>query len=163
MNGVYLAQGVQLVGDVTLGEDCSVWYNAVLRGDEAPITVGPRSNIQDNCVLHVDVDAPIHIGADVTVGHSAILHGCTIGDCSLVGMGSILLNGARIGRNVLIAAGSLIPQNAVIPDGVLVMGSPARVKRPLTPEELTSLKQSAEHYCHLAKAAKTTPERGGLN
>lgn len=153
MKHVFLAEGARVVGDVTFGEDCSVWYNAVLRGDEAPITIGPRTNIQDNCVLHVDTDRPLQIGSGVTVGHGAILHGCTIGDGSLVGMGAIILNGATLGRNVLVAAGSLIPQYMEVPDGVLVLGSPAKVKRPLTPEELTGLSRSAEHYVNLSKTA----------
>lgn len=153
MKHVFLAEGARVVGDVTFGEDCSVWYNAVIRGDEAPITIGPRTNIQDNCVLHVDGDRPLQIGSGVTVGHGAILHGCTIGDGSLVGMGAIILNGATLGRNVLVAAGSLIPQYMEVPDGVLVLGSPAKVKRPLAPEELTGLSRSAEHYVNLSKTA----------
>lgn len=152
---VYLAQGARLIGDVTIGADSSVWYNAVIRADEDRVVIGPGSNVQDGCILHEDVGSPLLVGEGVTIGHGAIVHGCTIGDNTLVGMGAILLNGARIGQNVLIAAGSLITQNAVIPDGVLVMGSPAKVKRPLTPEELASLKQSAEQYRHLAKSAKS--------
>lgn len=150
---VYVAAGAQIVGDVTIGADASVWYHAVIRGDEDRVVIGPRSNVQDGCILHEDHGTPLLIGKGVTVGHGAIVHGCTIGDNTLVGMGAILLNGCRIGRNVLIAAGSLVTQNTVIPDGVMVMGSPAKVKRPLTEEELASLEESAQDYVNLSRSA----------
>lgn len=154
---VYVASGAQIIGDVTIGPGASVWHNAVIRGDEDRVSIGPETNIQDGCILHEDVGFPLVIGGGATIGHGAIVHGCTIGDGTLVGMGAVILNGARIGSRVLIAAGSLVTQNAVIPDGVMVMGSPAKVKRPLTAEELQSLARSAEDYRHLAQRAK---ERG---
>ncbi len=145
------AESAVLVGAVTVAERASIWYGAVLRGDCSTIRVGAGSNIQDNAVLHCDEGFPMEVGADVTVGHAAVLHGCTVGDGTTVGMGAILLNGCIIGKNCLIAAGALVTQNAVIPDGSLVMGAPAKVKRPLRPEELESLSQSAEEYRELAE------------
>ena len=142
----FVAPGAVVRGEVHLAENSSVFYNAVLRGDRAPISIGEGTNIQDNCVIHVEYDLPVTLGKNVTVGHGAILHGCTIGDETLIGMGAIVLNGARIGRNCLIGAGALVTQNAVIPDGSMVIGSPARVKRPLTPEEMDGIRQSAADY-----------------
>lgn len=142
----FVAPGAVVRGDVHLAENSSVFYNAVLRGDRAPIFIGAGTNIQDGCVVHVEYDLPAVVGRDVTAGHGAILHGCTIGDETLIGMGAIVLNGARIGRNCLIGAGALVTQNAVIPDGSMVIGSPARVKRPLTPEEMDGIRQSAADY-----------------
>ncbi len=149
----YVASGAQIVGDVTIGPLVSVWHNAVIRGDEDRVVIGPRSNVQDGCILHEDVGSPLLVGENVTIGHGAIVHGSVIGDNTLIGMGAIILNGAQIGRNVLIAAGSLVTQNAVIPEGVMVMGSPAKVKRPLTEEELDSLKESAQDYVNLSRKA----------
>lgn len=146
-----IAKESVIVGDVTIGEKSSVFYFAALRGDEAPITIGSRTNIQENCTIHVDLENPVSIGDDVTVGHNCVIHGCEIDSCSLIGMGSVILNGAKIGKNCLIGAGSLVTQNAVIPDGMLALGSPAKVKRPLTPEELASLTESAEEYVNLAE------------
>ena len=143
---VFVAPGAVVRGDVQLAAGSSVFYNAVLRGDRAAISIGEGTNIQDNCVVHVEYDLPAVVGRDVTVGHGAILHGCTIGDETLIGMGAIVLNGARIGKNCLIGAGALVTQNAVIPDGSMVIGSPARVKRPLTPEEMDGIRQSAADY-----------------
>ena len=142
----FVAPGAVVRGDVHLAENSSVFYNAVLRGDRAPIFIGAGTNIQDSCIVHVEYDLPAVVGRDVTVGHGTILHGCTIGDETLIGMGAIVLNGARIGKNCLIGAGALVTQNAVIPDGSMVIGSPARVKRPLTPEEMDGIRQSAADY-----------------
>lgn len=142
----FIADGVQLIGDVTLGEDCSVWYNAVLRGDLAPIRIGNRSNIQDGCIGHVNTDQPLLVGDDVSVGHGAIIHGCTIGDGSLIGMGAIILNGASIGEYSLIAAGALVTENKVIPPYSLVMGTPGRVVRQLTDTDLERLKRTTASY-----------------
>ena len=141
-----IARGAVLVGDISLGEKCSVWYNAVARADNAPIQIGARSNIQDCCVLHVDEGHPIRIGDGVTVGHGAILHGCTIDDNSLVGMGAVVLNGAHIGKNCIIGASALVTQGMQIPDGSLVMGVPARVCRPLSEAEIESNRRAAEEY-----------------
>ena len=124
----HIASQSVILGDVTIGADSSVFYYAVVRGDEASITIGRRSNIQDNSTVHVDYGFPTVIGDDVTVGHNCVIHGCTIGDASLIGMGSTILNGAKIGKHCLIGAGSLVTQNTVIPDGMLAMGSPAKVK-----------------------------------
>ena len=142
----YIAPNATVVGDVHIGAGSSVFFGSVLRGDREPITIGEDTNIQDNCVLHQEYGCPTTVGSRVTVGHGAILHGCTIGDETLIGMGAIVLNGARIGRNCLIGAGALVTQNAVIPDGSMVIGSPARVKRPLTPEEMDGIRQSAADY-----------------
>ena len=146
------ADSAALVGDVRLDSRSSVWYGAVLRGDEGSIRVGEGSNIQDQAVLHSDPGFPALVGRDVTVGHGAILHGCTVEDGCLIGMGAILLNGCLIGAGSLVAAGALVTQGAVIPPGSLVMGSPARVVRPLTPEEAASLPASARTYRALAAA-----------
>ncbi len=151
---VFVAPGAFVLGDVTLSEGSSVFFGAVIRSEYTSITVGRNSNIQDNCVLHTDPRQPLVIGQDVTVGHGAILHSCTIGDNSLIGMGAIVLNGACIGSNCIVAAGALIPQNAVIPDGSLVMGSPGKVRRPLTAEEIEANRRSAQGYVEKAAAYK---------
>ncbi len=147
---VFLAEGSRIIGRVSFGKECSVWYNAVIRGDDEPIMIGTRTNIQDNCVLHVDKGFPMEIGSDVTVGHGSILHGCIIGDNSLIGMGSIVLNGARVGKNCMIGAGTLITQGKEIPDGMLAYGNPVKVVRPLTDEEIEGNRRSAEHYANQA-------------
>lgn len=145
-----IAANATLVGDVSVGAAASVWYGAVLRGDECPIRLGAGSNVQDQAVIHGDPDFPTLIGRDVTVGHGAILHGCTVEDGCLIGMGAILLNGCVIGAGSLVAAGALVTQNAVIPPGSLVMGSPAKAVRPLRPEEQESLPHSAQLYRKLS-------------
>lgn len=154
----FVAPGAVVRGEVHLAENSSVFYNAVLRGDRAPISIGEGTNIQDNCVIHVEYDLPVTVGKNVTVGHGAILHGCTVGDETLIGMGAIVLNGAQIGKSCLIGAGALVTQNAVIPDGCMAVGSPARVKRPLTPEEMDGLRQSAADYRQEAQACKALEE-----
>ncbi|HIG0360502.1 TPA: gamma carbonic anhydrase family protein [Clostridium sporogenes] len=149
---VFLTKSADLIGDVVLEENCTVLFGAVLRGDINSIHIGSGSNVQDNCVLHVDEgDLNIHIGNNVTVGHGSILHGCKINDNSLIGMGSIILNGAEIGSNTIIGAGSLVTSNKKIPSGVLCMGSPAKIIRELNEEEITSIKESAEDYINLNK------------
>lgn len=144
--GVYLARTAVVVGDVTLGDHSSVWYHAVLRGDINFIRIGHHSNIQDNAVVHLADDYPAIIGNYVTVGHSAIIHACTVGDETLIGMGATVLDGAEIGEQCLIGAHSLVTPGTRIPAGSLVLGSPARVKRPLTPEERAGLKHWADKY-----------------
>lgn len=151
--GAFVFPGAQIAGDVTLAPDVSVWYNAVLRGDEAPIAVGRGSNIQDGCVLHVDEGRPVTVGEGVTVGHGCILHGCTVGDHALVGMGSILLNGAVLGDHCLLGAGSLVTEGTVIPAGMLAFGRPAKPVRELTREEMEKLERSAEKYVERAKGS----------
>lgn len=141
--------GAVVVGDVTLGEECSVWYNAVLRGDEAPIAVGWGSNVQDNAVLHTTTGHPLTLGRDVTVGHGAILHSCTVGDNTLIGMGAIVLDDAVIGKDCIVAAGALVTGRTVIPDGSMVMGAPAKVRRALTEEEIAATAENARVYREL--------------
>lgn len=147
----WVADSAQVIGAVTLGAQASVWFGAVLRGDSAPITIGEGSNIQDACVLHIDADQPLTVGNYVTVGHQVVLHGCTVGDESLIGMGSIILNKARIGKHCLVGARSLVTEGKSFPDGSLILGSPAKVVRALTPEEIHNLKKSAVHYINNAK------------
>lgn len=143
---VFIAEGAILRGNVTLGDSASIWFNAVVRADADSITIGKNSNIQDNCVLHVDAGAPVCIGDNVTIGHGAIIHGCTISDNSLIGMGTVILNHAVIGKNCIIGAGALVTQNTVIPDNSLVIGSPAKVKRAVTDEEIADITRNAMHY-----------------
>ena len=145
-SGVYIARGAVVVGAVTLGDHSSVWYNAVLRGDINEIVVGHHTNIQDNAVLHLEDNLPCRVGNYVTIGHLAIVHACTVGDETLIGMGSVILDGVRIGRQCLIGAKALVTQRTEIPDGSLVLGSPAKVLRALTEEERQRLKSSAEKY-----------------
>lgn len=144
--GVYVAKGAVVVGDVTLGDNASVWYNAVLRGDINRIVVGHHSNVQDNAVLHLADEYPCLVGSYVTIGHGAIVHACTIEDEVLVGMGAVILDGAVIGAQSIVGAGALVTQRAVIPPGSMVLGSPAKVTRPLTAEERAGLKPWAEKY-----------------
>ncbi len=146
-----VAENATVVGRVALGEGASVWYGAVLRGDCATIQVDAGANIQDNCILHSDEGYPLHVGEDVTVGHGAILHGCTVGERTLIGMGAVLLNGCQIGPDCLVAAGALVTQGMEVPAGSLVMGSPAKVKRPLRPEEYEELRSAAAEYRELSK------------
>lgn len=146
-----IARGAVVLGDVTMEKDSSVWYNAVVRGDLQPIRIGEGSNVQDNAVLHVDRAYPLMIGKQVTVGHGAILHGCTIEDRVLVGMGAIVMNGAVIGAGSIIAAGALVTQNTVIPERSLVMGNPAKIRRGVTPEEIQASIQNAENYIRESK------------
>jgi len=145
-DGHYIAPSADVIGDVTLGEGVSIWFNVVIRADKDSITIGAGSNIQDGAVLHVDPGYPLSVGAGVTVGHKVMLHGCTVGDNSLVGINAVVLNGARIGRNCLIGANSLVVENMEIPDGSMVFGSPARIRRALTEAEIETLKLSAQHY-----------------
>ncbi|HTD88762.1 MAG TPA: gamma carbonic anhydrase family protein [Candidatus Binatia bacterium] len=143
---VYIARGAVVVGDVTLGDHSSVWYNAVLRGDINRIVVGAYTNIQDNAVLHLENDLPCVVGNYVTIGHSAIVHACTVGDETLIGMGSVVLDGAVIGKHCLIGAKALVKQGMQIPDSSLVVGIPARIVRALTPEERAMFKPGAAKY-----------------
>jgi len=150
---VYLAPGARVVGDVTIEEEASVWFNAVLRGDCDKIRIGPRTNIQDNCVLHADLGIPCTLGAGVTVGHGAIVHGARVGDNVVIGMNSVVMNGAEVGENSIVAVGAVVTEGTVIPPGSLVMGVPAKIKRALTPEEIERNRHSAEHYVEAAKKA----------
>jgi carbonic anhydrase/acetyltransferase-like protein (isoleucine patch superfamily) len=148
---VFLAPGSQVIGDVFLAEGVSIWHNTVARGDMSYIRIGSRTNIQENSTLHVDVGQPLIIGSGVTVGHGAILHGCTVEDNCLIGMGAIVLNGAVIGKESIIGAGALVPENKEIPPRSLVLGVPGKVIRELKEEEIKKLKDSADHYYQLAQ------------
>lgn len=149
---VFIAPSADVIGQVQLAEQSSVWFNAVLRADAEPISVGPRTNIQDGAVLHVDPGFPLQLGEGVTVGHQAMLHGCTVGDYSLIGIHAVVLNGARIGRHCLIGAHALVPEGMDIPDGSLVLGAPAKIKRELSREQCEQLQQSAVEYVRKAAA-----------
>lgn len=142
----FVAAGARVVGAVTLHEGSSVWYNAVLRADSASITVGAGSNLQDNVSVHVDAGHAVVIGSEVSVGHNAVVHGCTIGDGSLIGMGSVILSGVQIGAGCLVAGGAVVLEGTVIPPGSLVAGVPARVRRELTDEELLGIRENARLY-----------------
>ncbi|MBQ3404755.1 MAG: gamma carbonic anhydrase family protein [Oscillospiraceae bacterium] len=153
-SSAFVAKNATVLGRVTLCENISVYFGAVIRAEMADIKVGQMSNIQDNCVLHADAAYPLSVGEGVTVGHGAILHGCTVGDNCLIGMGSIILNGAVIGKNCIVGAGSLVTQRTVIPEGSMVMGSPATVVLPLRPEEIEANRRSANFYCREAEEYK---------
>jgi len=148
----FVARGAAIVGDVHIGADASVWFNAVVRGDMAPIRIGDRSNVQDGSVLHVDDDCPLVIGNNVTIGHLCIIHGCTIGQGSLIGMGSILMNGVVLGEDCLVGAGSLLTENKVFPPRSVIVGRPARVIREILEHDLPKLRHGTEHYVEAARA-----------
>ena len=145
-DSAWVADSAQVMGNVELADDASVWFGAVIRGDTETIRIGRRSNIQDMSVLHADVGMPLTVGDDVTVGHQVMLHGCTIGDGSLIGIGAVVLNGAKIGKGCLVGAGSLVTEGKEFPDGSMILGSPAKVVRQLAPEQLQGLRLSAQHY-----------------
>jgi carbonic anhydrase/acetyltransferase-like protein (isoleucine patch superfamily) len=150
VEGAWVAPSATLVGAVTLGADASIWYATVLRADHERITIGSRSNVQDGCVMHADPDLPVTVGTGVTVGHRAVLHGCTVEDDSLIGMGAMVLNGAHIGAGSLVAAGSVVLEGTRVPPGSLVAGLPAKVRRPLSEEERDGLRRNADGYVELA-------------
>lgn len=145
-SSAYIAPGAQLIGNIELKEKATVWFNAVLRGDNDKITVGEGSNIQDGTIVHVDPGYPVDVGKNVTVGHNVVLHGCTVEDEALIGMGATILNGAKIGKGALVAAGALVPEGKVIQPGVLVAGVPAKEIRKLSDEELGGIRDGASHY-----------------
>ena len=149
---VFLAAGAIVRGDVALGDNTSVWFHAVVRAEAGSAVIGEGTNIQDGCVLHVDHGADISIGSHVTIGHGAIIHGCTIHSNSLIGMGAIIINHAVIGENCIIGAGALVTQNMVIPDNSLVLGNPGKVIRPVTEEEKETIQQNAAYYIEEAAA-----------
>ena len=157
----WIADSAQVMGHVTLGPDASVWFGCVLRGDTESMTIGEGSNIQDLTVMHADHGLPLTIGKHVTVGHKVMLHGCTIGDESLIGIGAIVLNGARIGKNCLVGAGSLVTEGKEFPDGSMIMGTPAKVVRQLTPEQIEGLRLSAQHYIDNARMFRATLKKLG--
>jgi len=150
-DSAWVADSAHVIGDVALGEDSSVWFGVVIRGDTDTITVGKGTNIQDGSVLHADHGMPLVIGENVTVGHQVMLHGCTIGDGSLIGIQAVVLNGAKIGKNCLVGAGSLVTEGKEFPDGCMILGSPAKAVRQLSDAQLEGLKMSAQHYIDNAR------------
>lgn len=162
-SGAFLAPGARVIGDVRLGKGVGIWYNAVVRGDVSSIEIGDRSNVQDGVAIHVDARSPAVIGADVSIGHNAVVHGCTVGDGSLIGMGSVVLSGAVIGAQCLVAAGAVVREGMRVPDRSLVAGVPAQVRRSLTDDEVAGLAANARRYVELAgrhaRAADVTGER----
>ena len=153
-----IAPGAVVLGNVEIGEGVSIWYNAVIRADDEKVHIGNFTNIQDNCTLHVNPGGEVYLGDYVTVGHNAIVHGCRVGDNSLIGMGAIVMNHAVIGKNCIVAAGALVTEHTVIPDNSLVMGSPAKIRRQLTEEEIVRNRWSAELY---TKEGKQYAEKYG--
>ena len=150
----WVADSAQVMGHVELAADTSIWFGVVLRGDTEVIRIGRGSNIQDNSVLHADVGFPLLIGENVTVGHQVMLHGCTVGDGSLIGIQAVVLNGAKIGKHCLVGAGALVTEGKEFPDGSMILGSPAKVVRQLTPEQIAGLERSAAHYVENARRFK---------
>ena len=151
----WIADTAQVIGRVEMAADSSVWFGVVIRGDTETITVGKGSNIQDNSVLHADHGMPLVIGDNVTVGHQVMLHGCTIGDGSLIGIQAVVLNGAKIGKNCLVGAGALVTEGKEFPDGCMILGSPAKAVRQLSEAQIEGLKMSAQHYIDNARRYKT--------
>ncbi len=151
----WVADNAQVIGNVTLAENVSVWFGVVARGDTSSIAIGAGSNIQDNSVLHADHGMPLMIGENVTVGHQVMLHGCTVGDGSLIGIGAVVLNGAIIGKHCLVGAGALVTEGKAFPDGSMIIGSPAKAVRQLSPEQIEGLKTIAHHYVENARRYKT--------
>ena len=152
----WIAGSAEVMGNVEIGPDASVWFGCVLRGDTEVMRIGEGTNVQDGSVLHADIGMPLTLGLHVTVGHKVMLHGCTIGDESLIGIGAVVLNGARIGKNCLVGAGSLVTEGKAFPDGSMIMGSPAKAVRQLTPEQIEGLRRSAQHYIDNARRFQAT-------
>lgn len=147
----FIAPNASLIGSIVIHENVSIWFNVVIRADNDQVIIGENSNIQDGSVLHIDTNYPLRIEKNVTIGHKAMLHGCTIGENSLIGINAVVLNGAIIGKNCLIGANALIPENMNVPDGSMVIGSPGKVKRSLTEQEIKMLELSAQHYVQNGK------------
>ena len=145
-NKVFIAHDADVLDNVVLGDNVSVWYHAVIRGDRSIIEIGDNSNVQDNAVVHVEAEYPVKVGEYVTIGHNAIVHGCEIGDNTLIGMGAIVMNGAKVGKNCIIGAGALVTENKVIPDGSLVVGVPGKIIGQVSEEQIASNKENAMHY-----------------
>ena len=156
----FIEDTAMVIGDVVMGEECSVWFNAVIRGDVHYIRIGDRTNVQDLCMLHVTHDThPLIIGHEVTIGHSVILHGCTINDRVLVGMGAIIMDGAVIGEDSVVGAGALVVEGTVVPPKSVILGSPARVRRPVNDKELAWIKESAANYVKYARQYLRDPSK----
>jgi carbonic anhydrase/acetyltransferase-like protein (isoleucine patch superfamily) len=159
----WVAESAQVIGNVELAEHSSVWFNVVMRGDNEVLRVGTGSNIQDGSVIHSDPGYPVMLGANVTVGHKVMLHGCTVGDGSLIGINAVVLNGARIGKNCLVGAGSLVTEGKEFPDGCLIVGAPAKVVRALTPGQIEGMRRAARHYVENAQRFKAGLKRIGAD
>ena len=155
-DNAWVAPNATVIGDIRLGANSSIWFNVTLRGDNEPIHIGANTNIQDGSVLHTDKGVPLTLGRDITVGHLVMLHGCTVGDGSLIGIGSVILNRAVIGRGCIVGANTLIPEGKVFPDRVLIVGSPGKVVRELTHADVARLQKSAEHYVANARRYRDT-------
>ncbi|MFC7391733.1 gamma carbonic anhydrase family protein [Scopulibacillus cellulosilyticus] len=155
---VYIAEGAKVIGDVTIGEETSIWFNAVIRGDEGPITIGKRCSIQDNSTLHLYEDIPLVIEDDVTVGHNVILHGCTVRKGALVGMGATVLDGAEIGEEAFVAANALVPPGKKIPPRTMAMGAPCKIVRELTDDDLKGMKEGVQIYVNKGKIFKANQD-----
>lgn len=157
--GAWVADSARVIGRVTLGAGASVWFGAVLRGDNERITLGEGANVQEGAVLHTDMGFPLSVGAHVTVGHQAMLHGCTVGEGALIGIQAVVLNGAVIGRDCLVGAGAVVTEGKVFEDGWLILGSPAKAVRPLTPEQIARMRSGSAHYVHNAARFAETLRR----
>jgi carbonic anhydrase/acetyltransferase-like protein (isoleucine patch superfamily) len=157
--GAWVAESAQVIGRVALGARASVWYGSVLRGDSEWITLGDDCNVQDACVLHTDPGFPLVLGRGVSIGHQAMLHGCTVGEGSLVGIHAVVMNGVRIGRNCIVGAGALVTEGKEFPDNSMILGAPARLARPLTPEQLAGLRHASEHYVENAERHRALVRR----
>ena len=147
----WVADSAQVIGRVALADGASIWYGAVLRGDNEWITIGARSNVQDGSMLHTDLGFPLTLGEDVSIGHQVMLHGCTVGDGSLIGIHAVVMNGARIGRNSLVGAGAIVTEGKEFPDNSLILGAPAKLVREITPEQIERIRAGAAHYVHNAQ------------
>lgn len=154
-SSVFVADGAKIIGNVTIGRDCGIWYNAVIRSELQPVIIGDGSNVQDNAVLHLDPWCTLTIGKNVTIGHSAVVHGCTIEDNCIIGMGSIIMNDAVIGEGSIIGAGAVVTENTVIPRRSIVVGSPAKVLKECSDEAYEKIKLNASHYVDIAKKYKS--------
>ncbi|GGY76175.1 gamma carbonic anhydrase family protein [Pseudoduganella plicata] len=160
-DSAFVADSATVIGKVTLHPNSSVWFGATIRGDNERITIGTNSNVQEGTVMHTDIGHPLTIGADVTIGHQAMLHGCTVGDGALIGIQAVILNGAKIGRGCLVGAGALVTEGKEFPDNMLIIGSPAKAVRALTAEEVARLKGSADSYVQRARLFKTQLKKIG--
>lgn len=160
-DSAFVADSATVIGKVTLQPNSSVWFGATIRGDNERITIGTNSNVQEGTVMHTDIGHPLIIGADVTIGHQAMLHGCTVGDGALIGIQAVILNGAKIGRGCLVGAGALVTEGKEFPDNMLIIGSPAKAVRELTAEDVARLKGSADSYVQRAQLFKTQLKKIG--
>ena len=149
----FIAEGARIVGDVTIADECGIWYNAVIRADAEPVVIRARTNIQDNATVHVSPGFPCTIGEGVSVGHNAVVHGCVVGDNTLIGMGAIIMNGAVVGEGCIVGAGAVVMQDTIIPDRSVVVGCPARVLKHVDDEQFATIRNNAEHYMDLASEA----------